>query len=1032
MPAVTPVIPTPRSAFSQRIFTSFRRAYGPTQRALDFLLLFEELRLLCEAFRGNPEQSDLLDLLDESGPDGSGADGDLSNRFKMASSVVLKQVERNDLYTIVQTESHRIQPLIRRIDHLGAKTPSQSWRLLALSYAEMLRAALADKGTFTKLMYLQIGDLRWPQLRMASVAQEAVEKLKYDDPDLYSRTLKNRDQVQAVERAVVTRIDRDGLRPGKVNVFGRIVNTGLDPVTGERIVYDLDGSRTPIDAFYDRIRKTNDEYKEETRVNPKSLKDFKTLRALPASRMAELDQTPKDQIRYVSLSDDPDKSSALTRIYPTVEIDGVAYVQDGRFKGLAVPDLVNRAGRQIEGSIYYYETETGRISRRETKKKDGTPSVRRQEEPYITLTKHKGKTKLLLNVQSTGPWTETRNALAALAKVQPSIIYIDGSRKSSYMFDPKDFGAIRKRLGGLAMSNAAAKFIKNYFDDLLRAQQAAESEDLARFDDLGLKRPLWQVQKKALAWLEANGDRGVCALDVGLGKTTVAIATIRNLMQRGLHETGNGRFLFVCEKALRGNFENEVSANLRGDKGQYDAARITEITDVMLYTTFTSKRKANPTFGDDYVAVFFDEAHLHLVKRGSAKYKAATAVKCPRKIILSASPIITTPRDMFTMASVTQGVDLNTREGRLDERLFINRFAKKVGNRIVGVTDDPDLEEDMRTWVKRNVYYADKRDPETQAETALPPVKIVPPIALSMDPEIEVVYRETMGQLLSQLKTVANKGVQQNTPIAVEASRVKLAKLIALLTKLSDTPGKVVPGYDRNPKVEQAAKILRDKISGKTLLFTDSPALAEDSFERLSDEFPGRVHALALASEIKIRDALGQVKVYREKAYVDPDTDKKTKPSDWATLILQKVIQRDPLVMTLTLTGKYAVGQNLQEFSSVIHLDRDSWSNEAMKQRTGRAWRSGQRQSVDEYKLDMVYGNPIANPKADQTLDEIRKYLQEMDAGLFDSIIRDSKEFVLGETWTGLSKQRSLTHLLDRKMVERALSPYATQLGRNE
>ena len=1030
MAASTPVIPTPRSAFSRQIFMSFRRAYGPTPRTLDFLLLFEELRLLWETLHDGSMQ---LDAPDESdAPDDPGADGDLSNRFRMASSVVLGLVNRNDLYMIVETESRRILPIIRRIGHLGAKVASQSWRLLALSYAEMLRAALADKGTYTKLTYLQIGDLRWPQLRMASVAQETVEKLKYDDPELYTRTVKNREQTRDIERSIVSRIDRDGLKPGKANVFGRIVNTGLDPVTGERIVYDLDGTRTTLDAFYDKLRKTNDEYKEEIRVNPKSLKDFKTMRTVPESRMAELDGTPKDQIRYVSLSDDPDKSSALTRIYPTVEIDGVAYVQSGRFKGLAVPDLVNRAGRLIEGSIYYYDTETGRTTRREIAKKDGTPSVRRQEEPYITLTKHKGKTKLLLNVQSTGPWTETRNALAALAKVQPSIIYIDGSRKSSYMFDPKDFGAIRKRLGGLAMSNAAAKFIKNYFDELLRAQQAAESEDLARFDDLGLKRPLWRVQKKALAWLEANGDRGVCALDVGLGKTTVAIATIQNLIKRGLHKTGNGRFLFICEKALRGNFANEVNANLRGEKGQYEAARIIEMTDVMLYPTFTKERKANPTFGDDYIAVFFDEAHLHLVKRSSAKYKAATAVKCPRKIILSASPIITTPRDMFTMASVTQGVDLNTREGRLDERLFINRFAKKVGNRIVGVTDDPDLEEDMRTWVKRNVYYADKRDPETQAETKLPPVTVVPPIALSMDPEVEVVYRETMNNLLDQLKTVANKGIRQNTPIAVEASRVKLAKLIALLTKLSDTPGAVVPGYDRNPKVEQAAKILRDKISGKTLLFTDSPALAEDSFERLSDEFPGRVHALALASEIKIRDALGQVKSYRERVYTDPDTGAKTKPADWATLILQKIIQRDPLVMTLTLTGKYAVGQNLQEFSSVIHLDRDSWSNEAMKQRTGRAWRSGQRQSVDEYKLDMVYGDPKASAKNDQTLDEIRKYLQEMDAGLFDSIIKDSKDFVLGETWTGLRKQRSLTYQLDRKMIERALSPYANQLGRNE
>jgi hypothetical protein len=132
----------------------------------------------------------------------------------------------------------------------------------------------------------------------------------------------------------------------------------------------------------------------------------------------------------------------------------------------------------------------------------------------------------------------------------------------------------------------------------------------------------------------------------------------------------------------------------------------------------------------------------------------------------------------------------------------------------------------------------------------------------------------------------------------------------------------------------------------------------------------------------------------------------------------------------LTLTGKYAVGQNLQSFSSVVHLDRDSWSNETMKQRTARAWRSGQRQPVTEFTMDVVYSNPRANVKDDLTLDQIRRNMQEIDSALFDSIIKESKTFILGESWTGIDRQRSGTYALDRKLLERALSPYATQLGR--
>jgi len=299
-----------------------------------------------------------------------------------------------------------------------------------------------------------------------------------------------------------------------------------------------------------------------------------------------------------------------------------------------------------------------------------------------------------------------------------------------------------------------------------------------------------------------------------------------------------------------------------------------------------------------------------------------------------------------------------------------------------------------------------------------------------MDPEIEAMYRQTMGDLLVALKETANKAVRGDTPVAIESVRLKLGKLMAFLTKLSDVPGEVVPGYDGNPKLDQALAILRDKIAGRTLLFTDSPQQAKAAYERIRLEFAGRTHALALTNKILVTDPMGGETVYTQKAYIDPVTGRKSAPAEWATVTLKRLQQIDGL-MSLTLTGRYAVGQNLQTFANVIHLDRDSWSNETMKQRTARAWRSGQRQEVTEFTLDTVYSNPMADSTDDRTLDEIRRYLQDMDADLFDRVIKDSKDFVLGETWTGIEKQRALTYHLDRKMLERALSPYASQLGRS-
>ena len=1481
-------VPTLTSAFSRAVFMGLRREVGANPRALDILVIFEDLRQKYVAVASADGVVDDFDVsIDE------GTDSELANRFRIAYSLVSKDIKRNDLFDIVEQQYRLLLPLIRRVGNPNAVIPLTLWRQVANNYAELLRAFLADKKVFTTITFVNLPNLRWPQLRLASPKQEAVEKLKYDDPDLYARTLKSQEQVKKLTAKIKNRIVKDGLTPTRANVFGRVVMVGQDPATSERIVYDIDGSRTPIDEYFAKIRESNKQYQEEARINPKSLKDLDSMRALPPNMIEQLSDVPVDQIRYVSLTDDPLKDSALTRLYPVVEINGTDYVQSGRFKGFALPDLVNVAGRQIEGSVYYYDSDSQRITRRENPKGTAIEKlIRAEQEPYITLIKHKGKQKLLIRLHSTRGRDPkdpvalkekkikgaAREAVDKLSLIQPTIIKVKNDLGNLFMFDAKDFTAIKKRVGGVAMSNAAARFLKAYFDDLLRAQQAADSEDLARFDELGMRRPLWHFQKKALAWLEANGDRGVCALDTGLGKcvrgdtlvsttkglveiqdlvpkglapdtsipavdtfvrvggetlpiknyyyggekptlaittnrgfeiegslvhplfvrnqdgesflktseisagdylcvernghvfsdvepdldvptrgdfsrhankltvyqvpdrmnpdlarllgyivaegytalesgftvsqcpeqnpevradidsllksqfgwvdtqsvkdtrvsskflrvclermgvdytlskdkrvpsaimrstresviqflkglidaegsfgpssiefstasetmarevqllllhlgimstrttkkvkgydhtywrvvwcgddarryaeivgavstrkiaslksfsdstsnpnldvvpfmaesvdalradiqhkvpsgfvrrfgrtfintlqhirlgrrnptyaflrkmldiavsvgadttpsflyvkevcdrnyfydpvktvvsgfkpvydievdspdhkfignglvnhnTTVAIATIRNLqmrMNQGEEISGNRRFLFVCEKSLLGNFAKEVTANLSDDKGSYDAANILERTDVVTYAMFLKNRKEDPTYGDDYTAIFFDEAHLHLIKRSSAKYKAATAVKCERKVILSASPIVNTPRDIYTMASVTNGVDLNTKEGRTEERLFINRFAKKVGNRIVGVTDDPDLEEDMRSWVKRNLYYGDKRD--TRDETGLPELMVAPSATLTMDPQVEVVYRQTMDQLLKELKTVANKGVRGNQPVAVETSRVKLAKLIALLSKLSDVPEEIVPGAS-NPKLEQSNAILRDRLTSKTIFFGDSIPLVQRAFQNFVDAYPMRAHALALSDQIIFRDAMGKETVYRQKAYTDPDTGLKAKPAEWATIIL-KQIQRDSTLLTLTLSGKYAVGQNLQAFSAVVHLDRDSWSSETMKQRTARAWRSGQRQPVTEFTMDTVYSKPRANAKDDMTLDQIRRYMQEMDSALFDSIIKDSKTFVLGETWTNIERQRSGTYSLDRKMLERALSPYATQLGK--
>ena len=1039
--------PGPLTSFHRVILSNFRKHIGTSPRLLEFLVIFEELRL--DAFAGDPGRAE-AELAEDFGnspeifQSQDASENDLIRNFRVVMSNLKRNVARNDLFTLVQKHEQGLLMLLRRAYSPGAQPTAALWFQIGNAYAEILQAVLADKAVFTDLKVMSGPGVRWPKVVPASREKATVEKIKFDDPSLYERLLKSEEQVNQINANIADQIRKDGLEPSKVTIIKRQVMIGTDKVTGEILVYDLDGSRTPLNEYKEKIREENRKIKVQVNATFENLNQFLPKPELPImQKLTEIGKTSPESIRYVSLSDDPYDKNKLTRIYPIVEINGVNFVQDGRFKGMRYDEVVNSLGRMIEGSVFYYDPQSDRPVRVSIRKKNGDPDVKRTIEPYVTTTKHKGVMKLFLKCPSDTAFTAFRNKVRDLVysfgedNPKSPIVYKPESRNSEFYFEPRVYELIKKQVGGLAMSSSAVKLLRDYYNSLLRAQQAAQSEDLSRFDELGLERrdregnvvpSLWKVQKKALAWLEANGDRGVCALDTGMGKTSVAIAAIQSLIERGVDREGNGRFLFVCEKSLLGNFANEVREAFPPDSP--DAANIIAKTDVMMYKEFRKKRREDPTFGDDYTAIYFDEAHLHFIKRSSADFRAASGLKCSRIVMLSASPMITTPQDMYSMSSLCNGIDLKNRAARREENLFLKRFATRVGGRITGITKNRELEEEMMTWVKKNVFYADKVD--ARQETNLPELRVNPPIAVTMSPEVEVVYRDTMKELTKKLFEIGNKeAMRQEFAVAVDISKNSrdVSKLLARLTMLSDSPEEVVPGAP-NPKMQQVLNILRENTSGRTIMFGDSVSLVQKAFDQAVKQFPLKSHAAAFADSIIVVDALGNQTKYTKKVYFN-----KGKPvsiDEWSTHILKNVVSADPNVMTLALTGGYAVGQNLQAFNNVVHLDRDTWSNETMRQRTARAWRSGQRQDVSEFVIDTVYQNPVAGPMDNRTLDELRRAIQQIDADLFHRIVRGSKDFILGESWSKTENMLSMevgSKSVEDMMLQRALSPYAYQGG---
>ena len=473
----------------------------------------------------------------------------------------------------------------------------------------------------------------------------------------------------------------------------------------------------------------------------------------------------------------------------------------------------------------------------------------------------------------------------------------------------------------------------------------------------------------------------------------------------------------------------------------------------------------NPDFAKQYAAVFFDEAHALVKDENNRLSVAAQKLDHPRKVLLTASPMEDDPDELYVGIAITNNVKLSKKamdlpkgtrmplsQAQKDLMAFRRRFCVRVAGRTMGIKNDaendPTKRQDFDAWVKNGMYFADKRTigaPGTSAKEQsmkLPDLLKQEPVSLTMDPEVEIEYRKVSKGIAKLLKAMVSvfrdrEIVKGDRAKLVERYAAEFKKYRAQLDMLSNYPDEAIdpktgekkfPGAV-SPKVMAATWLVNDKIEGgkRTLLFTDDDKFAMKSVEQISNNTPGMSVAVALKDRVVVyRDG----KVFEKEGVKQVFTSRKYKnikgedvPKDqWATHVLREIIGGDPSVKALILTKPYALGQNLQMFGTVVHLDRDNFSNETMKQRTARAWRTGQSEPVEEYTMDSVYDD--ATGKDDPTLDEVRRYIQEVQEDVFNDIVHKSREAVLGEEWKSMSETQASMVAVNRKLFELALAPY--------
>ena len=1219
-----------RTLIQPAIEVKLRRAF--TVKGLEF---FQIYRKLWEFRHGMPLQEDLVILYRKE-----------ALRLTRITSPVDKRGLSPTIVNMLADQRTEVLQCIRKV--VARPESSILWGRLNRILVPLLIEVARDKGVYMKSM--RIGGVPptewWLRLKPAAKGTAELERIKDEDPETYALMLEEKKTLREIDLNTEKAMRADGHSVRRIKLMGRIPLVATNEETGEELIYDRDGKKLTIPEYIEKRKTYEEQQKKLSKLPTKVNVPLKRLRKVDDEAIEELG----GETEYSSLTDDKAKRGKLTRLYPTKMISGpvtdgegnVTYTEmkvitGGRYKGIFLDDMINANGRMIEGTAYTYNPRSG-ASHPVPERID--PAER---EPYVTVAdvtktrtvmgkRKKVKTqKMMITIPGDGPLKDIRNDLKELCcaggtksfsparRCIPSMEWfpVKGSRAISVYFDPKDYGTVMKKTEGLALSEAANKKIKQYYKDLANAEEATKDTTAYKAANLSTairdengeivedftfipsykkdgepkEFELLGKQREALAWIDANGGAGVCALETGVGKTLTAIGGMVKAVRDGWLEEDasytrpdgrevktNGRFLYVCPKSLVGNMPKEIEAFIKGKGGG-----LIDRVDCLPYSNFSgssrsgkipaplkkqhdywkqkqeewdqqyggvgkqaakSKKPPKAWNPEEYVQIYFDEAHA-LKNPKTQRSQAALKLWHPRKVCLTASPMEKNPMEAYVLAAISNntplfGRDVEPRENRKTMQRFKNRFCNIVGGRIVGVTRDENSARDMKTWVKRNVFYADK----TKVDEYDLPDPLVETRVAEMAPEVETAYRAVTAQMTTVLQAAAVKFKERRKQDSYRDKKaedifgLRLRPWVNLLNTLSNRPAdamrdlsEIASGnppekykyskrfrknwgeYPRgikkvgqtlldqlgspeeierlaetmpNPKLDTCEQTLADKIisteesggftGSRALIFSDDPKLCIDSVMRMSSRIGG-LHVLALKDSIQLYEggspidsytvpfergdmellfadqadrwvaeaggrAIFQLPFRKRKYRKYPNLPPKTKlvraeglnknypAAQWQQFVLKEIVKKNPEIKTATMLGKeYSHGHNLQTFDTVVHLDRNHWNSEAMKQRTARAWRQGQEQKVQEITIDSCYSGSASNVGErgyeDVTLDTIRALYQKMDSDIFDDIIKASQEMDLTEEWGSVSKRDASKWRLDKKVLDLQASPYA-------
>ncbi|SMC82430.1 Superfamily II DNA or RNA helicase, SNF2 family [Sporomusa malonica] len=468
-------------------------------------------------------------------------------------------------------------------------------------------------------------------------------------------------------------------------------------------------------------------------------------------------------------------------------------------------------------------------------------------------------------------------------------------------------------------------------------QDIREPQDIEYAIPQGIQGKLRDYQKTGFKWLKslANyGLGGILADDMGLGKTLQVITFI--LSEKG---TSPEASLVIAPTSLVYNWQEEVlkfapSLKIAVISGQ-PSERLEQLKDIdnadLVITSYgLIKRDIDFYEKRSFKYCFLDEAQ-HIKNPNTLNAKSVKQIKAKSYFALTGTPIENTLTELWSIFDFLMPGYLRT------HKAFSNRFEIP----IVKNGDQKALQElgrHIKPFIMRRMKKAVLKEL---------PEKIESKMVNEMSPPQAKLY----AAWLLKAKQEFEDEVSAN---GFEKSQIKILSLLTRLRQICCHPSLFIENYSGGSgKLEMLQELLRDAIDSghRVLLFS---------------QFTGM---LAL-----IRQELEIMKI--GYYYLDGST----KAEERLRLVNSfNAGEKSAFLISLKAGG---TGLNLTGADMVIHYD--PWWNPAVEdQATDRAYRIGQKNSVQVYKL--ITKN---------TIEEKIYLLQQKKQEMIDSLIKPGENFL--------------------------------------